>query len=419
MSKGRLKYIETEGLSIICNKCKKTIHRDYSTKNGCAHEIQFQKYKATVILPGSGKKRKTKNLDSRNIDDAIRELMAFRSVYNKTDLNKRITSQLLVDNFAKFSDYMFDNGVPEHQKKHNSEKYIKTTLAYVKEFLNYLKINGYNLSLLSVKSINDKEVGNYFAFLLNKNVGNSSFNASIKALSLFWKFMIKNERINIENHWQGISKRPVRPTNKSFSYEDYCDLIEVIDMNEPLVQVGKKKRSMYRPWLVNCIKLKMFTGQRHEEIVNLTWQMIKEENGEMNYIAIPNLKINRLKNLFRLEEMEQTFIPISQELKELLIELGYERQKNSTDFILPSTESRLDMVDKMGKCFAHFWKKLNRPYKLSLKHCRHTYITALSPYLSSHSLNHSQLKITEINYIDNKVIASHLTKIGFRVFQNY
>lgn len=46
------------------------------------------------------------------------------------------------------------------------------------------------------------------------------------------------------------------------------------------------------------------------------------ENGEIEFIESNNLKVNRLKNRFKTDKERFIYIPICNELKDLLLELG-------------------------------------------------------------------------------------------------
>ena len=78
----KLKFKPYIGLSIVCNKCKKTIHNDFTPhKNGCQHPIEKQVYKAKIHL-GNGRRPITRNLKSKDYDDAIIELIELKKNSN-------------------------------------------------------------------------------------------------------------------------------------------------------------------------------------------------------------------------------------------------------------------------------------------------------------------------------------------------
>ena len=117
----RLTYRKFKGLEIRCLKCGKSIHNDNSSFNGCKHPIEKTAYRGIIIKPNSNGKRSTVTLKSRSYDEAIKELIDYRTdVYNGIDkftvAKQKAKPQLLIDCMAMYIDYLSDIDVPEHKK---------------------------------------------------------------------------------------------------------------------------------------------------------------------------------------------------------------------------------------------------------------------------------------------------------------
>ena len=134
---------------------------------------------------------------------------------------------------------------------------------------------------------------------------------------------------------------------------------------------------MYRPWLKDLIKLKAFTGRRNAELFAMRWSMIHFEDDMPIYIESPNIKVNRQQNSFDEKDYQYAYIPVGEELLELLIELNLNENTNSNEYIIaPEVENRVNLEKQTSKYFTFFFKKLNRNYARQLKHLRQTYITS-------------------------------------------
>lgn len=176
---------------------------------------------------------------------------------------------------------------------------------------------------------------------------------------------------------------------------------------------------MYKPWIKDLIRLKAYTGRRNAELFAMRWNMIHFEDGMPVYIQSPNIKVNRQQNNFEEKDFQFAFVPIGEELLNLLFELGLNDNIGSNDFILePNIQSnRKYLEDFASKSFTFFFKRLNRSYSRQLKHFRKTYITQEDLFVNGRiSMQHANYGVTAKYYIDRKEIAKEMVKQGFRVF---
>lgn len=419
--KNELEYQKLKGLIVFCNKCKSNIHHN-KKGNNCNHPIDRQAYKAVIRIPNSGYERKTKILKSRDFDKAVKEFLDFKEQVKNPLLyqqsSKTLQSQYLKDTLAMYIDYLQDVDTPHHLKKHLAESYIKSTLTFLKEFVSFLVSNGANVKTYKLISINDNVVGKYCAHLENRNGSNYTYNGQIKAMRTFFNYLIDKEDYNIKNVWKKVKLKSEKPTDISISGHDFYDLLSVISPDDSFAQIGKARRNMYRPWLKDLIKLKAFTGRRNAELFAMRWNMIHFEDGMPFYIESPNIKVNKQQNNFDERDYQFAYIPVGEELLELLFDLNLTENMDSKDYIIaPEAENRVDLEKQTSKYFTFFFKKLNRNYTRQLKHLRQTYITREDLFVNGRiSMQHSNYRTTSKHYIDKREVAKQMVKNGFIIF---
>ncbi len=426
----RLQYRKFKGLEIRCLKCGKSIQRDHSTYNGCKHPIERTVYRAVIILPESNGKRETVTLKARTYDEAIKELIDFRTdvlngINKKTIEIKKQQPQLLIECMAMYLDFLADVDIPDHQKKNNSNGYINSVISLFEKFKKFIHEKGLNIETLKIGDIDDKLIGSYYTFLLGCTSSSYTFNHHVKAMRAVYAFLISKKGYLIRNPFLEIKLKAEKGTNTTISTKDFKELFEKITPEDSIQKRGKEDKEMYKDWLIDAIKLKAFTGRRNEEIFTMKWNMIYFENDKPIYIESPNLKNNRLQNKILPDEQEYTYIPIIKELEDFLIEKGlFEKQTFDEYIINAEGVSRKTMEEQASKSFTFFSKKLNRNYNLNMGQLRSTYITAQEIYALRQGQKiqqHSDFKITNKHYINQKEIAKFITKDRsenqFRVFE--
>jgi hypothetical protein len=422
--KQKLEFRETKdikGLTIFCNQCKNEIHRNVTVNNKCTHPIEKQVYKAIVIIPNSGGRRRTKNLIAITFDEAIIEFLKFRKEINNQHVSFQNpdTSEYLTDNILMYLDYMQDINIPHHRMKYRGKDYLKSTESFFNDFKKFIQLKKIEINDFKIYDIDDALVGEYCKYTEDKKGSNYTFNHKIKCLRTFFNYLIKKKEYTIKNVWDGVTLKSEKPTNISISYQDFCDLLAVIKKDDSSVKIGKTRRIMYKYWLKDVVQLKAFTGRRNQELFAMKWNMIKYEDGIPLYIESPNVKVNRLQNNFEEKDYQFAYIPVGSELLELLNKLNLNVNKDNDNYILaPEVGNRETLEDQASKCFSFYAKKLGRPYPLRLKYLRQTYITSEALYFNDFgmTMQHSRYGTTSKHYIDKKTIVRRMVELGFRVF---
>ena len=137
------------------------------------------------------------------------------------------------------------------------------------------------------------------------------------------------------------------------------------------------------------------------------------------YIESPNIKVNRQQNNFDEKDFQYAYVPVGEELFELLIDLNLENNQDSNEYIIaPEVENRENIEKYASRYFTFFFKKLKRDYTRQLKHLRQTYITREDLFVNGRiSMQHSNYRTTSKHYIDKREIAKQMVKNGFRIFE--
>lgn len=420
--KKTLKYQKISGLIVFCKKCRSDVYGNSKKAKNCNHPLECQSYKAIVRVPNSGYERKTKILSARNYEDALVEFVEFQKQVKNPVLfqqtNKKIQSQFLKDTMAMYIDYLQDVNTPQHLKKHLSKVYINRVITHLQCFVNFLTKSGINLNNYKLSMINDSVVGMYYSFLQKKNISNYTFNDKIKTLRTFYIYLIEKEDYVLKNVWKKVNLKSEKPTDISISSDDFYDLLLVISPDEAITKIGKTTRNMYRPWLKDLIRLKAYTGRRNAELFAMKWDMIHFEEGKPVYVESPNIKVNKQQNNFDEKDFQFAYIPVGEELLELLIDLNLTENMESSDYLIaPEIKQRESLEKQTSKSFTFFFKKLNRNYKRKLKHLRQTYITKEDLFINGRfSMQHSKHQTTKKHYSDRHVVAKWMGENGFRIF---
>jgi hypothetical protein len=111
-------------------------------------------------------------------------------------------------------------------------------------------------------------------------------------------------------------------------------------------------------------------------------------------------------------------VPITKSLMNLLLELGYDRMKETVAFIIdrPDGSDINYMMDLLSRSFAHFIK-LATDRKLEFKDLRKTYITHLTMALGTNAklfTGHTNDAVLKSHYLNGAFLAGNLN--DFSVF---
>ncbi len=419
MSK-RLEYRHYVGLQVFCQKCKRSISTKKKTKVDCNHPIDRQIYKASIGVPNATRV-KTKNLKATTFDEAVVELIKFKREVENPELyivKKEDKPTTLTGCVSLFLDYMQDVDVPHHEKKYLSDTHIVSVKGELKDFMLFIKDNiSKDLENYKIEDINKNIVGKYCEYVEKKNQSNRTYNGRITTLKALFNYLIDEKQYKLINVWK-FKLKPIKSTNESISEKEFLDVINAVSQEDSVVKVGKSNKNRYRPWLKDFFRLKAYTGLRNKGIRELKFNMVYFENDIPVYVKSPNWKIIKQKNILNESDYEYVYIPIGEELKPLLYDLGLNENINSNRYILDPENNKRKAKDRQAtSSFTFYWERLNRPQKKTLKFLRKTYATREGLFYRPHkSTLHKNIKTTEKYYTDYKEVAKQMVKDGFRVF---
>lgn len=420
---------KVKGLYTFCMKCKKTIDSKVCGSTGkglrtCKSADQHC-FRAVVAVPNTnGSKRKTRVFNTRNIEEAVRLKFDFEQELQQTDyqlvtnhIEKREEKPLLIiECMAMYVGFLNNEGVQAHKVKMRTAAHIKDVERFFKYFLLSLKSNKIDHTIFRVEQLNDKIVSYFHHYLLETlNHSNKTYNKGIAQLRQFVSWLTDKKGYQISNPFIGVTRRVVVSNNTTVTSQEFDDLLEVIvPENGYLTHPNGKRRNFYRDWMTYAFRLALETGLRREEFMTLKFRdIVEDENGNLLYLKVDNLKVNRI--LGREKGTGQfKSIPITIGLRKLLNDLDFESKRGKDEYLIGNNEtsSRITLLLVVSKAFPHFWKFTESPKKANLKHLRKTYLTALVQHFGDKATmisDHSGIEVLKKHYVNSQQLAAAST----------
>ena len=408
MTKLTLPKKPINGLKIFCKKCRQN-------NTGCKH-YEDQYYRLMVHVPGSKGNTKSKILKSRNYDDALIESINFKKSLSSNQYEDFESVEMtLLNGFIIYNRYINgEHDIKQYQKPLNTPEYIKEQVRAIKEFIKKIQeFRKRSSNEILITDINKEDISKYYGYCENK-FQPKTFNKRITELKRFFQYFIDCEDVEMKNPFNNVvKKRLVKKEPKVIPMDDFSRIIDSIEITDPLKKVGKEIKNMYRPYLRNGFLLLLYTGGRFEDVVNMKWSDIKKE-GDTEYFFVKNHKVNRLKKLKGLtkednEEISYKMFTIFPEFMNLLIELGYEENKDEDSYVLNpnSNIKRKTLSNQLSKSFSHYRDNAGISKDISLKNLRKTHITKLYEIVKEDTrlvTDHTTDKVLREHYVDKQTL---------------
>lgn len=397
-------------LTIYCRKCKTNVSEVCKETGKPLKSCQFgekHNFKIYAWVPGSKNERKTKSLQTRNINEAIKETIQFtdkvkneaRNLTNEGSMEKTF---LLNDCVKRYLSWLRGDNVPAHERRERSPEYV----AEVERALHCLKDSIGNIWM---EELNNEAVGKVYAYLLEeKQFANATFNKYVTMYVSFVGWAKEELGINVRNWFERIKRKETHYNPETIAKEEFEKLLQIINEKNGVKEYmeGKKRiRNYYRDWLPSAFSLALHTGFRREELINLRFKNIEEK-----YIKVENYKVNNIQN--RSDDGKKwKYAPMTKELKELLITLGYEKHKDTERFLLANdiqAKRKRAMSDILSRGFSHFYSQLKTGKELHFGCLRKTHLSRLSAHLGNNAKvlsGHTNDETLHTHYVDPKVIA--------------
>lgn len=341
----------------------------------------------------------------------------------KEKIVEHITLKEAVELYLK---YIMNEGVPEHKIRVRNEKYVKEIV----RVLNFLQtVISPELSFLN---ITDNHAGQYYKAIRNlkgrygDHLTPPTYNFYIVCVRQFFDYIISKGYKNT-NYFKGIELRKVKTEPKMVYLEEFQELLDKIENGDHIriyeyeTKKGhkrKEKKNMYTPWLKHGMMLALLGGgRRREEIAMLRWSCVMPSNGKLTggILSYRNFKSERLKNIRFEDEQLPVDIPITKQLADLLMKMGWKEKGSSDEYILaPETVNREYVMAAFTKGFKHYYGQIANPRPgISFKSLRKTYITYVRYVLSGRAkeiTGHTKEKIIDDHYEDKKLQRESLVK---------
>ena len=394
-------------------------------------------FKVVSNVPGTSQ-RQTLKLDTRNVDEAVKQAIDFdkrvksegaatsKEREGKTALVQSQAAQptLLTHALARFVGWLHNENVPKHLRVERSPEHLKDIERELRVLVEGLRNNKYDMNQVTVSDIDDEMVGHVYEYLLDtKKFSNRTFNKYLGTYTSFLKWYSEEYEIPIKNRFEKVIRRKTHSNPEAITEEEFSDLLTITTQENGYQEYEsgiKKRRNVYYSWLRDGFRLALQTGRRREELAELNFKdIITDEDGKPTLIKIEDIKVNRIQHRDE-SNKKYIFIPVTEGLRELLHELGYEEQFSEDRYILAPevVKNRAQVIcNGLSRGFAHFYKQLNTGRDLSFKSIRKAYISSMYVLLGVDAkavTGHSGQQVLEQHYLDQQVIEK--AKQRFEVF---
>lgn len=397
------------GLKTFCTTCK--------TKNPNCRHYDKHRYRMHVHIPNTKRGERSKVLTSLDYNEALEEALAFKreivsNNYEVVKLTSVGNDYSLADAIMKYYQYL--GGVHEyaHKRKKVSEDHQKECYRYCKYFAEVVKKTR-DVSKTLAKDTTQSEVAAFYLWAEDKYQP-KTFNKMMACLKAFFDFLIKVEKVEMENPFEVyVTKTVVKNNPLSLTVDEFKRILEAIDTSSPFQYLNGRgeRKNMYRPYLRDAFKLFLMTGGRREEVASLKWNQIFFTMEGIKFFRFKNLKVLRQKETKNItSETNDKFVPINGDLFELLLDMGYEEFRETDNYVLyPDRDSNHStFVNNISKAFTHYRIAAGVTKEISLTDLRNTYLTWVyavlnkdTKILSSHASN----AVLENHYLDRTALS--------------
>lgn len=410
-----------KGLKIFCKTCNKD-------NANCKH-YNNQVYRVRIHIPGTKNSVRTKKIEATDYREALKEAIAFEEELNACDFTTIVSTEIekqveevngndysLADAVIRYNQYLNGESSYAHLKKDITAGHRKELWRYCKYFSQNVHKKK-NITKLRVKDVSRDEVSNFYIWA-KKKFKEKTLKKCMSTLKGFFEFLIDIEEIEMRNPFRTfVVKESASPVIETITKQEFESVLRAIGTVNSMVKSGSKgeKKDMYRPYLKHAYKLFLLTGCRREELVVLKWSDIYSFDEDVKFLYIDNIKVQRIKNRNNVLRP----IPITEQLMDLLIEMGYNEKYNPDDYILcPERDMSVQsLMDFLSRSFTHYWKSTGINKECSLKNLRKTHFTWVNRVMGDETnilSSHSSNEVLKKFYLDPKlssVISKGATQI--------
>lgn len=416
------------GVSVYCNRCKSSVGELCKDSGKSIQRCAFgdkHVFKVTAYVPGATNERRTKKLETREVDEAIKEAIDFINEVKNNRLAVKVKTaekdsseidlaskeEVLIHVMDRYNDWLRNVGLPKSLVVERSKDHLDDITRTCAFFVKCLKNWRIDIENFTVNDIDYTIVGKLADAMKEKGHSNRTINKQMTYLTSCIKWHSEQTGVTVRNFFKQY-RLPTTYRPKQFPREEFELLLKQITPENGIgYNNGIKPRlNYYHDWLPFAFRLALTTGRRREELTTMKWSDIKEINGEL-YIQVEDIKVNRIKR--RLDESQKKYnpTPVNQELMQLLNEMGYEKYKGTDNYIL-APEANLNrgksMCNILSRSFAHYYKQLNTGNQLTFKSFRKANFTELQLRYGDNARfisGHTSTNILGTRYVDHNAVA--------------
>lgn len=171
------------------------------------------------------------------------------------------------------------------------------------------------------------------------------------------------------------------------------------------------------------IELAAYTGMRLEEVTSLKYSDIAvDSKGELECLIGTDLKFERAHNWDNTKATKTVYIPISNELEDLLNRLNYKEKLGIDKYLITEVENinRKTLAKQLSHSFTFYRKKAGLSDDFSIKHLRKTFLTKLHLQTGlTESMGYQKTSSVILkSYIDKRAVVKEANKRGFSYFSS-
>lgn len=423
-----------KGLKVFCYECKTTIGDLCKQTGKSVHTCKFghrHAFKVVAHVPGGSESRKTKTLDTRNLQEARREALEFLEEIKEGNAGVRTMpvaspvierqepphgkSETIMELMSTYIGYLYNDPeiVPAHKVKVRSKRHLEQSEQACKLFVQSLRAQGYPVGTLTPGDITEMMIGKFHLFLLEeKKCGNSAYNRTITILTSFFNYL-KREGHTTRNPFEAIAPRPVSENIETIEQDEFIQLLALAEKPELGIRTLSNgiRKNLYKPWLKDGFALSLYSGRRREEVARMKWSdIVLESDGTPLCISVPDLKVNRQKGNTK-ENLKHNYVPITEEVWSVLHAMGAQTKIGSDAYILAGEEqiTRETVCKLLSRGFSHYYEQLGTGKELSFGCLRRTYFSHLSGAIGLENAQtisgHSSTAIMKKHYVSKQVLS--------------
>jgi len=412
---------QVPGLTPYCLACQRNLSGEHCPK----HKVKIEKcpeteshiYKVYVHKPGTKNSRMTRNIGTKNFEEARLLALQFRAEVKAGYVEPRHIAQPLQNlqndagsmplsvAIAKYIAHLEGGSDYSDYHRTRSKPYIDSIKLACKVLIKSLSNDGTGNDL-RMGDINKSHLDKIYILLKAKKFKNRSLNKYFGIFRSLFKWYKEEFNYAGKNWFSIYEKKPEGGNILVPTAEEFEALLKQItrDNGRRKYPGEKDSRYLYRDYCVPAFFFAAHCGRRREEIIQAKISDIIEEDGNL-YIRFLDLKSNRIRGVIGKEGEREVYVPVTPALRKFLDMIEYEKHKHQPERYLIAPEVQRErnriMCDILTRSFSHYWKQISdKP--ITFKSLRKAFATAAdihSPGNAQAITGHSSQAVLREKYI--------------------